>query len=68
MKKFFLFQRHTDPQWPVWKRSLFWIWNLGWGLCAALGVGLVSLVFAAVIEQKAMLLSYFHNPLLAFLN
>ena len=32
------------------------------------GDGLLSLVFAAVIDQKAMLLSYFQNPLIAFLN
>ena len=68
MKKIPLFQRHADPQWPVWKTALFWAWNLFWGLCAALGIGLVSLVFAAVIDQKAMLLSYFQNPLIAFLN
>lgn len=68
MKNIPLFQRHADPQWPVWKTALFWVWNLFWGLCAALGIGLVSLVFAAVIDQKAMLLSYFQNPLIAFLN
>ena len=68
MKKIPLFQRHADPLWPAWKTVLFWGWNLFWGLCAALGVGLVSLVFAAVIQQKAMLLSYFQTPLIAFLN
>ena len=68
MKNIPLFQRHAAPGQPAWKTALFWGWNLFWGLCAALGVGLVSLVFAAVIDQKAMLLSYFQNPLIAFLN
>ena len=68
MKKIPLFQRRPGQDWPVWKTALFWVWNLFWGLCAALGIGLVSLVFAAVIDQKAMLLSYFQNPLIAFLN
>lgn len=37
-------------------------------LCSGVGLGALSLLFAAVMDQKAMLLSYFQNPLIAFLN
>lgn len=37
-------------------------------LCSGVGLGVLSLLFAAVMNQKAMFLSYFQNPLIAFLN
>ncbi len=68
MKQIFLFQKQPDPRWTPARKALFWAWNGGIFLCSLLGIGLLSLVFAAVIDQKAMLLSYFQNPLIAFLN
>ena len=68
MKTFFLFQRHTDPAWSPAKKVLFWAWNALLVLCAGLGVGLLSLFFAAVNHRTAMFLSYFQIPMIAFLN
>lgn len=68
MKQFFLFQKSTDPAWTAAKKSLFWLWNLALCLCAALGIGVLSLFFAAVTDRTAMFLSYFQHPLIAFLN
>lgn len=68
MKQFFLFQTTTDPTWSTGKRALFWAWNLLLCLCAALGIGVLSLFFAAVTDRTAMFLSYFSHPLIALLN
>ena len=68
MKQFFLFQTTPDPTWSAAKRALFWIWNLALCLCAALGIGVLSLFFAAVTDRTAMFLSYFTHPLIALWN
>lgn len=52
----------------MWKKLLFWFWNIGLVFCSFLGIGGLSLLFAAVVNRKAMLLSYFQHPLIAFLN
>ncbi|NCB62150.1 MAG: hypothetical protein EOM52_00800 [Clostridia bacterium] len=36
--------------------------------CSGVGLGTLSLLFAAVVDRKAMFLSYFQNPLIALLN
>lgn len=68
MKRCFLFQRNTAPDWRLGKKLLFWLWNLFFVVCSGLGVGLVSLFFAAVVQRGAMFRSYFAHPLIAFLN
>ena len=68
MKKIVLFQPCPPSHWPVWKKLLFWFWNIGLVFCSFLGIGGLSLLFAAVVNRKAMLLSYFQHPLIAFLN
>ena len=37
-------------------------------LCSGLGLGTLSLLFAAVFHQKLLFLSYFQNPAIALLN
>lgn len=37
-------------------------------LCSGLGLGTLSLLFAAVFNQRLLFFSYFQNPLIAFLN
>ena len=68
MKKIALFQPCHPSHWPVWKKLLFWFWNIGLVFCSFLGIGGLSLLFAAVVTRKAMILSYFQHPLIAFLN
>ena len=68
MKKIALFQPCPPSHWPVWKKLLFWFWNIGLVFCSFLGIGGLSLLFAAVVNRKAMILSYFQHPLIAFLN
>lgn len=46
MTRFFLFQRQTDPDWSAGKKAGFWIWNFGFVILAAIGIGLVSLRLA----------------------
>lgn len=68
MRQFFLFQTAPDPAWSLPKRTLFWSWNLLLSLGAALGIGVLSLFFAAVTDRTAMFVSYFTHPLIALLN
>ena len=63
-----LFGRKPPEGWGAGKRLLFWLWNGGMLLLGALGIGCLSLLFAAVIDRGNMFLSYFQNPWIAFLN
>lgn len=68
MSHFFLFQKKPAPQLSLSRRALFYAWNLFFLFCGSLGVGVLSLLFAAVVNRNAMFLSYFQHPLIAFLN
>ena len=63
-----LFQDAPPRDWSKRKQLLFWLWNGGMLLLAALGIGCLSLVFAAAVNQREVFLSYFTHPLIAFLN
>ncbi len=68
MKRFFLFQKTTGPDWSLGKKAGFWLWNLFFVAASALGIGALSLFFAAVVQRGAMFKSYFTHPLIALLN
>lgn len=68
MKRIFLFQKRPGSDWSGGKKALFWLWNLLLVVGAALGIGGLSLFFAAVNHRTEMFLSYFRIPMIAFLN
>ena len=66
--RYFLFQTRPDPALSRGRLAVFWIWNWGLVLLAALGLGLVSLVLAPGNYGWTIFLDYFTSPALLALN
>jgi hypothetical protein len=64
----FLFQRRPDRGWSGGKKALYWVWNLGMLLLAAVGITLVSLMLAVGSYALRLCLGYFERPLIFALN
>ncbi len=68
ISSFFLFQTRPAPGLSAARRALFWLWNLGLLLCAALGIALVSLLLALGPYGLGLARGYFERPLILLLN
>ena len=68
LPRFFLFQRCPSLELSVPKRVVFWIWNWGLVLAAALGLGLLSLVLAPGNYGWNVFHDYFNSAALIWLN
>ena len=67
MRDFWLFQ--TSPDGLTGKRrAVFWVWNAGVVLAAGLCLGWLSLFFAYGDYPDTIMKTYFHHPLIVFLN
>lgn len=67
LKSFWLFQPACTNL-PVWKKTVFWLWNWLVMLLAGLCLGGLSLLYAYGDYNDALLLGYFENDLLVRLN
>ena len=67
MRTFWLFQATPDGL-PRKRQAVFWVWNLGILLAAGLCLGWLSLFFAYGDYPDTIMKTYFHHPLILFLN
>lgn len=64
--RFFLFGQHTEGEWSRGKKAGFWVWNGGFVLLSALGIGLLSLFLAVGPYPLYLAKTYFEClPILA---
>ena len=68
MRRFFLFQKTTDPAWSPARKALFWAWNLGVVLASGVGICLLSLMLATGHYSMRLIFGYFECPLIFVLN
>ncbi len=68
MKRCFLFQRRTEPDWSRSRRAAFWLWNAGWLALAAAGLTAVTLLLAVGPYSTWLLHGYLDTPLILLLN
>ena len=68
MKRCFLFQRRTEPDWSRGRRAAFWLWNAGWLALAAAGLTAVTLLLAVGPYSTWLLHGYLDTPLILLLN
>ena len=68
MKSFFLFQRRPDASWAAGRKAGYWIWNFGFVILSAAGIGLVSLLLALGPYSLGLARGYLECPLILLLN
>ena len=68
LKSFFLFQKGDGRGLTGRRRFLFWLWNGGMLLLAALGITTVMLLLAVGDYRLLIFVGYFRHPLIFLLN
>ena len=68
LRQCFLFRRRTEPEWPRWKKAVFYLWNLLPYVLLCLGTALISLVLAVGPYDLELADGFWETPVLLTLN